>query len=364
VTGRGHPPTGHGTAGKGKRGADTNPPNRFERFHFEPLDIDIPPDSGDDRSVRTVYYRDTSRSVLARNDSPDIPFTFSLNPYRGCEHGCVYCYARPSHEYLGFSSGLDFESKILVKTDAPSLLARQLGRASWVPQMVALCGNTDCYQPVERTLGITGKCLEVFMRFRNPVGIITKNSLILRDIGLLSEMAAMRLVTVSVSITSLDRDLTGRMEPRTAAPAKRLETVGRLSAAGIPVSVFVAPVIPGLTDHEIPAILEEAARCGARSAAMTLLRLPGPVGGLFTRWLEREYPDGAKKVLSRVRGMRRGKLNDSEWGKRMSGNGAVADAISALFNVTAGRLGLDRGMPDFDLSSFRRGDPSQGSLFD
>lgn len=350
--------------GAGRRGTRVNPPNRFQRYHSEPLEIDVPRGETDDPGEGTQFFTDASRSVLARNDSPDVPFTFSLNPYRGCEHGCIYCYARPSHEYLGFSSGLDFETKIMVKTDAPELLAREFRKASWKPQTVALCGNTDCYQPVERRLGITRRCLGVFLEFRNPVGVITKNALILRDLDLLGELARLRLAAVTISITTLDRHLASRLEPRTAAPAKRLEAIERLTAAGVPVSVLVAPVIPGLTDHEIPSILGEAASRGAVSAGMTLLRLPGRVDLLFTEWLRREYPDAASKVLGRVRETRGGKLHEAAWGKRMTGEGTIAGAIHRLFRITSGRLGLDGATRDPDCSLFRRGGPGQERLFD
>lgn len=351
------------TGSRRGRGASFNPPNRFERLSVAPLEGDPPPDPDDDRPVPTTFFADASKSVLAKNDSPDIPFTYSLNPYRGCEHGCAYCYARPSHEYLGFSAGLDFETKILVKKDAPELLRREMSRPSWKPQMVALCGNTDPYQPVERRLGITRGCLGVFLEMRNPVGIVTKNALVLRDLDLISRLAELRLVSVTMSVTSLREDLARKLEPRTSAPANRLDAVGRLAAAGVPVSVFVAPVIPGLNDHEIPAILSEAAARGASSASCTLLRLPGPVEPLFLEWLRRELPDSAGKVEGRIREARGGKLNDARFGKRMSGEGESAAAIHSLFRITAARLGLDRGAPEFDTSLFRRGGARQGDLF-
>ena len=345
------------------RGASFNPPNRFERLSIAPLDPGEAREQDDQRQVPTTFFRDSSRSVLSRNESPDIPFTYSLNPYRGCEHGCAYCYARPSHEYLGFSAGLDFETKILVKEDAAELLRREMARPSWVPQMVALCGNTDPYQPVERRLRITRACLGVFLDMRNPVGIITKNSLILRDLDIIATLASLRLATVTLSVTSLREDLVRRLEPRTSTPGKRFEAIERLAAAGVPVSVFVAPVIPGLNDHEIPAILAEAAARGATSASYTVLRLPGPVEPVFLDWLERECPDAAKKVEGRLRAARGGKLNDARFGKRMSAEGESAAAVRELFRVTAARLGLDREAPAFDTTIFRRRTPHQGELF-
>jgi DNA repair photolyase len=345
------------------RGAGINPPNRFERLSVAPLAPGTSPDPADARPVPTTFFRDSSRIVLSRNDSPDIPFTYSLNPYRGCEHGCAYCYARPSHEYLGFSAGLDFETKILVKEDAPELLRREMSRASWAPQMVALCGNTDPYQPVERRLRITRGCLGVFLEMRNPVGIITKNALIVRDLDLISSLASMRLAAVTVSVTTLRADFAGKLEPRTSSPEKRFDAVEKLAAAGVPVSVFIAPVIPGLNDHEIPAILAEAAARGATGASCTMLRLPGPVEPVFLEWLKREVPDAAKKVEGRLREARGGKLNDARFGKRMSGEGESSAAIHSLFRITAARLGLDRGAPEFDTTLFRRMKPGQGELF-
>jgi DNA repair photolyase len=344
------------------RGAAFNPPNRFEALHLEPLDIEY--EDGENRErPRTVFYKDSSKSVLAKNDSPDVPFNYSLNPYRGCEHGCIYCYARPSHEYLGFSAGLDFETKILVKHDAPELLEEAFKRKSWKPQMVSLSGNTDCYQPVERTLKLTRRCLEVFLKFRNPVGIITKNSLITRDLDLLKELARLDLLLATISVTSLDAGLVRIMEPRTAAPYKRLETIETLSSNGIPVCVIVAPVIPGLTDEEIPSILKEASARGATSAAYTILRLPGPVEPLFLDWLERELPGSASKVLSRIRGMRAGKLSDQRWGTRMKGEGEIARAVKQLFQLSCKREGLNQREYRFATHHFRRDPGGQTELF-
>ncbi len=362
--------TGGGVPGRGPargRGAASNPPNRFETLSIGPPppgeEGEGDPDATDARAVPTAFYRDASRSVLSRNDSPDIPFTYSLNPYRGCEHGCVYCYARPSHEYLGFSAGLDFETKIMVKEDAPELLRKELGKRSWAPQMVALCGNTDPYQPVERRLGLTRRCLEVFLAARNPVGVITKNALVLRDLGLLAELASMDLAGVTISITSLREELVRTLEPRTSTPARRLDAIERLAAAGVPTAVIVAPVIPGLNDHEIPAILAEAASRGATHASHTILRLPGPVEPLFLEWLRREHPDAAAKVEGRIRSVRGGKLSDPRWGSRMKGGGEIAGAIHTLFRITAKKLGLAGGMMAFDTSRFAGRESSQGELF-
>jgi len=352
-------------AGIKGRGASFNTPNRFETLHLEPIDVNSDPASGSgDGRPKTVFYKDTSKSVLSKNDSPDIPFTYSLNPYRGCEHGCIYCYARPSHEYLGFSAGVDFESKIMVKHDAPGLLEAAFKSSKWEPQMVSLSGNTDCYQPVERKLELTRRCLEVFLKFRNPVGIVTKNALVTRDIDILKELASLNLAIVSVSVTSLNGDLIKRMEPRTSTPYKRLETIQTLAEAGIPVSVMVAPVIPGLTDEEIPSILKEAAARGASSASYTILRLPGPVEPLFLDWLERELPERSSRVINRIRDLRGGKLSESRWGKRMKGEGEIARAIKQLFDVNRRKLGLDTRKFEFATSHFRREPEGQLGLFD
>lgn len=343
------------------RGASFNPPNRFESRHVEPLDIDLTYEDAAP-SVRTMFYRDTSRTILAKNDSPDLPFTYSINPYRGCEHGCIYCYARPSHEYLGFSAGLDFESKIMVKLDAAALLEEELRTKSWQPQMVAFSGNTDCYQPVERKLQLTRQCLEVFLRYRNPVGVITKNALVLRDLDIFQEMARFNLVHIMISITSLDEELIRKMEPRTSTAEKRLSTIETLARSGIPVGVNVAPVIPGLTDEELPAILKAAAEHGAQSAGYILLRLPGAVKNLFVRWLERELPLRAGKVLHRIRETRHGELSDARFGSRLKGEGEIAEAIRKLFALNAQRYHLNKRWSGLSTEHFRK-DEGQLDLF-
>ncbi|TLY31715.1 MAG: PA0069 family radical SAM protein, partial [Ignavibacteria bacterium] len=272
-------------------------------------------------------------------------------------------YARPGHEYLGFSAGVDFESKIVVKHDAPELLEKAFKSPRWKPEMVSLSGNTDCYQPVERKLELTRRCLEVFLKFRNPVGIVTKNALVTRDIDILGELASLNLIVVSISVTSLDGDLIKRMEPRTSAPYKRLETIQTLAGAGIPVTVMVAPVIPGLTDEEIPSILKEAAARGATSATYTILRLPGPVEPLFLDWLERELPERSTRVVNRIRELRGGKLSESRWGKRMKGEGEMARAIKQLFEVNRRKLALDTRKFEFSTGHFRREPEGQLGLF-
>lgn len=334
------------------RGAAFNPGNRFEQLRIDDLS-DEREESGS-QQIETLYYADATRSILAKNDSPDVPFTFSVNPYRGCEHGCVYCYARPSHEYLGFSSGLDFETRILVKKNAPQLLEEALRDPAFVPQVIALSGNTDCYQPVERKLAITRGCLEVFLRFRNPTGLITKSAMVARDADVLKEMSKWNLVCVTLSITTLDASLASRMEPRAGTPEKRLEAVRILSDAGIPVGVNVAPVIPGLTDSEIPEILRRAADHGALFAGWIMMRLPYAVKDLFQEWLRREVPLRADKVLGRVRDVRNGNLTDARFETRMTGEGELARTIEALFENSCRKLGLNEKDIQLSTEHFQR----------
>ncbi|MBA2243585.1 MAG: PA0069 family radical SAM protein [Gemmatimonadetes bacterium] len=344
------------------RGVAENPPNRFETLEFLPDDEAREPD---DPGPRTRFFRDTTRTIIARNNSPDVGFDVSINPYRGCEHGCVYCYARPTHEWLGFSAGLDFETKILVKEDAPELLRRELSSPRWKPTTLALSGVTDPYQPAERRLRLTRRCLEVLAEFRNPVAIITKNHLVTRDLDLLGELARHRAAMVNLSITSLDAELQRVMEPRTSTPARRLDAIRQLAEAGIPVGVMVAPVIPGLTDHELPAILQAAADAGACTAGFVPLRLPLGVKDLFEHWLETHFPERKEKVLGRVRGMRGGKLNDPNFRSRMRGEGAYAEQIRALFHVARRRAGLSQDWPGLSTDSFRQPDATgQLGLFD
>jgi DNA repair photolyase len=330
------------------RGAIGNPKNRFETIEVE-RDEEVP---GPER-VETELLRDTSKSVIAYNDSPDVGFNASVNPYRGCEHGCVYCYARPFHEYLGFSAGLDFESRILVKPDAPELLRKELSSPKWKPQTLAMSGVTDCYQPAERRLEITRRCLEVLADFRNPVGIITKNELVTRDIDILQRLHEHQAAAVMVSITTLDPEVARKMEPRASHPRERLKAVERLAAAGIPVGVMVAPVVPAITDHEMPKILEAAAAAGARTAGYVVMRLPGAVAGLFEAWLSEHFPDRKEKVLNRVRELRGGQLYDSRFGNRMRGEGLFADQIRATFQTFKRRYGLDQPFPELSTAAFR-----------
>lgn len=330
------------------RGARINPTNRFEpvRYELPVLPEDFP-------HPETEFYRDQSKSFIVYNDSPDVGCNASMNPYRGCEHGCIYCYARPTHEYLGWSAGVDFESKILVKHDAPELLRKELSSPRWKPQPLMVSGNTDCYQPAERNFKLTRRCLEVLAEFRNPVGVITKNRLVTRDIDILSELAGFRAAQVTLSITTLDPELHGRMEPRASTPQARLDAIRELHEAGIPTGVMIAPVIPGLTDHEIPSILKAAVDAGASSAGYVLLRLPLGVKDLFQDWLERHYPERKDKVLSRIRQTRAGKLYKSGFGNRMSGEGLIADMISDIFHLSCRKLNLTRG-PSLSTAAFRK----------
>ena len=343
------------------RGAAGNPKNRFERIEVEPEPAGS---DAEEPGPETVYLRDASRAIIARNDSPDIGFDASINPYRGCSHGCVYCFSRPNHEYLGFSAGLDFESRILVKENAPELLHRELSSPRWTPQVIAMSVATDCYQPVEKKLQLTRRCLEVLVEFRNPVVVVTKNHLVTRDIDLLSELVHHAAAVVMLSLTTLDNDLRRVMEPRTSRPTRRLAAIEVLARAGIPVGVMVAPIIPGLTDHEIPALVSAAAEAGASFAACTPVRLPYAVAPLFENWLERHFPERKEKVLNRIRWMRGGKLNDPRFGTRMRGEGIFAEQIGQLFTISCRRVGIrERRSPKLSTAAFRRAG-SQPTLFD
>ncbi len=342
------------------RGATINPPNRFEPIHPE-WDPDLPPEERP--HPRTQFYVDASESVLVHNDSPDIGFAWGLNPYRGCEHGCAYCYARPYHEYLGWSSGLDFETKIMVKPRAPELLREELAAPRWRPKVIGLSGVTDCYQPAERHFQITRRCLQVLAEFRQPVGIVTKNFLITRDLEVLAELRRYQAVSVSISITTLDAALAATLEPRAAAPARRLEAIRQLATVGVPVNVLVAPIIPGLNDHEIPAVLAAAAAAGARYAGCELLRLPHAVKDVFLAWLDAHEPGKKERVLARLRAMRGGRLNDSQFGRRMRGEGIFADQIHDLFKTAARRAGLSLGEIELSTAHFRRPGGAQLELF-
>jgi len=347
------------------RGAHINPANRFAKTRLEPdfeqvqYDEDFVAESA---NPKTEYLPDDSRSIVTENDSPDVPFRYSLNPYRGCSHGCSYCYARPTHEYLGFSAGLDFETKVLVKHKAPELFREFLSRSSWQTEVIALSGVTDCYQQVERELQLTRRCLELALEARQPLGIVTKNALVVRDLDLLRPMATLGIVHVSISLTTLDQSLTKTLEPRTSSPEARLRAIRALSEAGVPAAVLLAPVIAGLTDSEIPAILAAAAEAGARSAGYQLLRLPRCVGPIFLEWLSRTHPLQRRRVETMIRSTHGGRLSSSGFGERMSGSGVLAEQIGQLFRTFARTHGLDGNLPPYDCDQFRALPSGKGQL--
>ena len=342
------------------RGASSNPPNRFERIVLE---RDAEWDPAQDPAPRTQFLKDKTCSILSHNDSPDLGFDTSINVYRGCEHGCVYCYARPFHEYLGFSAGLDFETKIMVKEDAPELLRKELSSPRWKPRVIGMSGVTDCYQPAERRFRLTRRCLEVFAECRNPVAIVTKNRLITRDLDLLRELARHQAVAVFISVTSLDSELARVLEPRTSMPKQRLATIEALATAGVPVGVLVAPVIPDLTDHEMLPIIAQSAQAGASYAAYTVLRLPYAVKDLFEQWLTEHAPGRKDKVLNQIRVLRGGQLNASDFGTRMTGEGKAAAQIAQMFEVASRKAGLWGREPILSASSFRRPSGKQLEMF-
>ena len=339
------------------RGASDNPANRFEGKY---IDYELDEDTGEKPAQDTRLIPDDTKEILSKNDSPDIPFTYGLNPYRGCEHGCIYCYARPTHEFLGFSAGLDFESRIMVKYDAAQKLRSKFASSKWKPEPIILSGVTDPFQPVERRLEISRSCLEVFAEARTPVGLLTKNYLVTRDLDLLEELAAYDAVHVTLSITTLDRDLARVMEPRTSQPNRRLKAIEELAKRGISVGVNVAPIIPGLTDHECPEILKQARSAGATQAAYTIVRLPHGVKDLFKEWLEQHFPDRKEKVLNRIRDIRDGKLNESEFGERFHGKGEFAGQIRNMFNINVKKLGLNEKKLQLSTKYFQR--PQEGQL--
>lgn len=352
------PPPPHG------RGSSIEPPNRFtlrvvER-DLDALDEDALAALAD---PQTHYLRERAGSIVTENDSPDIPFRFSVNPYRGCLHGCAYCYARPTHEYLGYNAGLDFETRIVVKENAAALFRDYLARPAWRPEPITLSGVTDCYQPCERQYRLTRSLLEVAAECGQPLALITKNALILRDLDLLSDLARRRLVHVAVSVTTLDAALARRLEPRTSTPAARLRAIAELAQAGVPVRVMTAPLIPGLNDSEVPGILQAARDAGARAAGYTLLRLPGAVEAVFLDWLQRERPDSRERIESRLRQARSGKLSETAFGKRMRGTGEMADQISAMFKLFVRRFGLDGPLPAWNCEEFRTPRSSSGQMW-
>lgn len=331
------------------RGALDNPSGRFEILTLKD-DPDIEPELDEDgrpileQQIKTKVFVDCTKSILSTNDSPDLCMDTTLNPYRGCEHGCIYCFARPTHEYLGLSAGLDFETQIFAKPDAAQLLEAKLRSKSWQPRTIVMSGITDPYQPLEKKLRITRACLEVLADYLNPVSFITKNALVTRDLDVLTRLAEYHAVSVNMSVTTLDRHLCRLMEPRASTPGLRLKAIETLSKAGIPVNVMMGPVIPGLTEHEIPAVLEAASNAGARSASYTMLRLPYGVKDLFQSWLHEHFPDRAEKILNRIRSMRNGKLYHAEFGSRIRGEGFYADQIAMIFDMARKKHKLTKRM--------------------
>ncbi len=340
------------------RATASNPTGRFERLQFAPDAQCVP-----NERLPTQVLTDHSKSILSKNSSPDIPFDRSLNPYRGCEHGCAYCYARPTHEYLGFSAGLDFESKIVAKPDAPDLLRDELLRPGYVPAPLAMSGVTDCYQPIEKRLEITRSCLQVLAEMRHPVTIITKNALVLRDLDLLQELARFDAVRVAISVTSLKRELSAILEPRASIPRARLAAVSDLAAAGIPVGIMVAPVIPMLNEEEIPAIVTAAAQAGAEFAGLTIVRLPWGVKEIFSAWLDTHFPLRKDKIMGRIEAMQGATGSCAHFGQRLRGSGIFAEQIHHLFAACCRREHLHTGkLPRLTTCNFRRCDGLQGEL--
>ena len=345
------------------RGAASNLQGRYEADIRERFDDGWPADEdGDAPPLKTEVVPDNARSILTRNASPDIPFSVSLNPYRGCEHGCIYCFARPTHSYLGLSPGMDFESRIFAKLNAPELLRRELSRPAYVPEPIALGVNTDGYQPCERELRLTRRVLEILHECEHPVALITKSSLVERDIDLLAPMAAKRQAAVAVTITTLDASIARTLEPRAASPARRLRTIRTLTDAGIPVGVSIAPVIPFVTEPDLERVLTAAAEAGAVNGSYIVLRLPWEVNPLFQQWLQAHFPERAQRVMNRIRDMRGGKDYDADFSKRMKGEGVWADLIRQRFEKAVARLGLGRRSESFrglDTSRFRHPEAPQ-----
>lgn len=334
------------------RGARTNAGGRFERFVAEAFDDGWTPDEV--IKLETIVTPELAKTIISTNQSPDISFDQSINPYRGCEHGCIYCYARPNHAYVGLSPGLDFETKLFVKANAAELLEAEFSKASYKPKTIMLGGVTDIYQPIERGYGVTRALLEVMERWRHPVALITKSQLVMRDIDILARLAERDLARAAVSITTLDRRIARVMEPRAATPQRRLEAVRVLTQAGVPTTVMMAPIVPAITDNEIEAVLQACAEAGASAAGYVVLRLPLEIKDLFREWLAEHFPDRAARVMSLVRSMRNGRDYDAEWGKRQKGEGPYAKLIADRFAAARRRFGLDKPSLPLDHTQFRR----------
>lgn len=336
------------------RGAAINPQNKFTKHELEYILEDWQRWEDPQDNPKTQFIEEESKTLLSVSDSPDLPNFHSINPYRGCEHGCIYCYARNSHEYWGYSAGLDFETKIIVKKNAPQLLEKLFNSKKWEPRVIHLSGNTDCYQPGEKKYRITRQLLELCLRYRNPVSVLTKNSLILRDIDLFEKLAKLNLVHGAISITSLNEDLRSALEPRTVTGKRRLQVVKTLHGAGVPMGVLTAPIIPGLNDHEIPNIIQEAAENGAIWAGYTVVRLNGAISTLFEEWIQHHFPDKAAKVLNQIRDCHGGAVNDSRFGVRMTGEGKFAENIRQLHDLACRKYFKDKEVPKLDTTQFMR----------
>jgi DNA repair photolyase len=341
------------------RGAQIALDNRFQRLNYH-LDSGYRPAEIDAR-IQTEVFTDFPKNIISKNDSPDIPFTYSINPYQGCEHGCVYCYARNSHEFWGYNVALDFESKIIAKPNAPELLRKKFNSKSWKPEKIVLSGNTDCYQPIEKKLKITRNLLKIFLEFGNPLGVITKNVLVLRDMDLLKELAKENLVHVVFSISSLDEKLRQKLEPRSATGYKKLQAIRKFKNTGVPVSVLLSPIIPGLNDHEIPTIIRESSNYGADDINMTMIRLNGAIGTVFIDWIKRHFPEKEKKIINQIKSLHHGKLSESRFGYRMRGEGQLAHSIYQLFRTVKSHYFKKNMVKKLDTTRFTR--YSMKSLF-
>ena len=344
------------------RGAQSNVKNKFLKREFVNEHLEGI-DEAFEENPKTTYFIDHPKKIINKLDSPDLRGMYSMNPYQGCEHGCIYCYARNSHTYYGFSAGIDFEQKILVKVNAAKVLEESFDNKKWEPIPVMLAGNTDIYQPAERKFKITRQLLEVFLKYKHPVSIITKNSLVLRDIDLLTELSKLNLLHVSISITSLNEATRLALEPRTATAKQRLKAVTELSKAGILVNVMIAPIIPSINCHEIPEIMKQIADAGALSAAYTMVRLNGQIGEIFTDWIHKAYPDRAERVLNQIKEVHGGTLNDSRYGYRMTGEGKIAESIQRLFKISKDKYLKDRIYPALSMEHFKRPEKGQLSMF-
>ncbi len=337
------------------RGAQINPPNPFSKNEYTQAHTEGVDEAWLTSAPETRLYFEQPKKIISQNNSPDLPWHASVNPYQGCEHGCVYCYARNAHEYWGFSAGLDFEHKLIVKKNAPQLLEKQFLQKNWKPQTIMLSGNTDCYQPIEKDLKITRELLKIFAKYRNPVSIYTKNSLILRDVDILQDLAKDQLLHVYMTITTLDEKLRRALEPRTTTALKKLETIEQLAEAKIPVGVMVAPLIPGLNHQEAMPIIREAAQRGACEAKYTVVRLNGSIADIFKDWLEKNFPDRSQKVWKQIQSLHGGEVNDQQWGRRMVGQGVLADSMAQMVQVAKNKYLSGKSMPAYDFSKFRRG---------